>query len=115
MSQEHDVQEIEKHVEAGRLLAKRLRVARETSGLIVCPACKLRFDATHVVKCPQCRTFIDNTFQAAPVGRRKNDRAQHKKRQQKFPNRKSRVSRKTPEKVELELDFFTQGYMEYKG
>ncbi len=115
MSQHHEVQEIAKHVEAGRLLSKRLRDARETVGAIVCPACKLCFDATHVVKCPECRTFIDDTFQAASSGKMGGSQSRNTKRGKKRPVRKTRLTQRAQEKAEFELDFFTQGYMEYKG
>ena len=115
MSQHDEVQELKKHVEAGRLLSKRLRQAREMNGPVVCPVCHVYFDATHVMKCPECRTFIDDTFQAAsPRGKGKNQQ-QTEVRQRKILHRKPRASRKAREKMELELDFFTQGYMEYKG
>ena len=109
------IQEIPKHVEAGRLLSERLRIARELSGPTVCPACKARFDATHVMKCPECRTFIDDTFQADGPGKREKNRPRKTKRRSKNPPGKTCLAQRVKEKVELELDFFTQGYMKYKG
>jgi len=115
MSQHREKQEPEKHVEAGRLLSQRLRDAREMRGPIVCPACALCFDATHVVKCPGCRTFIDETFQAVSPHPQRKKRPPDATHGAKILRRKPRASRRTRENVELELDFFTQGYMEYKG
>jgi hypothetical protein len=114
MSQAHDVQEIPKHVEAGRLLSERLRIAREMSGSIVCPSCNTRFDATHVVKCPECRTFIDDSFRAVSSGKKRTRESRNATHRKRKPLRKARLSKRVKEKVELELDFFTQGYMEYK-
>ena len=115
MSQTHDVQEIPKHVEAGRLLSKRLRIARKMGGAIVCPCCDTHFDATHVIKCPECRTFIDETFRAVSPAKKGENASRHTAQGRGKAQRKARVAQRVKEKVELELDFFSQGYMEYKG
>ncbi len=125
-----------KHVEAGKLLSHQLHEAREKKGQVLCPSCRLVFDATHVMKCPGCRTFISKAFKelcptlfsepsnktglsAASSGvKSAPPRASAVKKrtsQRKARRRTAFSSQKTRKKMELELDFFTQGYMEYPG
>lgn len=51
--------------QAGRIVARRLRQARNRQGLIRCPVCLTVFEAAHLIKCPHCRTVISARFQDA--------------------------------------------------
>ncbi len=55
--------ERQKAEQAGRILARRLREARNVHGWLRCPVCLTLFEGTHVVKCPECRTLINKRFQ----------------------------------------------------
>ncbi|PID58116.1 hypothetical protein CSB45_05365 [candidate division KSB3 bacterium] len=114
MSQYDNDPEIPKHVEAGRFLSERLRVARKMAGAVRCPSCHARFDATHVMKCPECRRFLDESFQAVCQDERKNRQTCSGIQHQKMPSWNTRASSRSREKPSPELDFFSQGYMEYK-
>ena len=104
-SKKYEEQILEK---VGKLLAKRLREAREKKGHLVCPVCGRTFDATYCMKCPGCRTFIDSTFKAVPVERKFENAPKEPERRmpEKQTNSRQKVSRK------MELDFFSESHIE---
>jgi hypothetical protein len=104
-SKKHEEQLLEK---VGKLLAKRLREAREKKGVLVCPVCQTTFDATYCMKCPDCRTFIDSTFKA--VQEEKKPESASKEAEKKVSEKQTTYHKKGSRK--MELDFFTEGYME---
>jgi hypothetical protein len=57
----------QKREQMGRILARRLREARNICGWLRCPVCLATFEGTHLVKCPECRTLITTAFQAIGV------------------------------------------------
>ena len=98
----------------GKLLAESLHKARERQGPVVCPVCRLTFEAAHVLKCPGCRTFITDQFhvgQLAPLT--ETPPLTPVKPPKKTVKRKKSRSRPAGEE-KIELDFFTQGYMTYQ-
>jgi hypothetical protein len=112
------------HVEAGKLLAKRLHEAREKKGRLSCPVCHCIFDATHLIKCPECRTLIDETFtelfseKISKKRKRRSPKAPSKqafsrKRSSKVSERKASQHMLSPqealENIQLELDFSLEG------
>lgn len=112
------------HVEAGKLLAKRLHEAREKKGRLSCPVCRCIFDATHLIKCPECRALIDETFtelytEKMPKKRKSRSmkspskQAFSKKGSPKVSERKARQHILSPqealENIQLELDFSLEG------
>ena len=134
MSNAFTIQEEEKYAEVSKLLSARLHEARAKTGVLRCPFCSLVFDATHCIKCPGCRTLISETFLAATLAAAPyvppTPEVQAVKKPvaapkpllilepvpatPKKPRRKRFFQpRKIFEKIEQELDFFTQGYMQY--
>ena len=104
-SKKHEEQILQK---VGTLLAKRLREAREKKGYLVCPVCHTTFDATYCMKCPDCRTFIDNTFEA--VQEQRKPESAPKEPERKVSEEQTSSHKKVSKK--MELDFFTEGYIE---
>ncbi len=131
MSKALKTQEDAKYAEVGKILSARLHEARAKKGILRCPSCLLVFDATHLIKCPNCRTLIGETFQewrSEPARRSPPPHPATQRRESPpllFPKERLPVEpprprkrralrpRKIIEAVQLELDFFTQGYMQY--
>lgn len=120
-SEHHDEPQ---HVEAGKLLARRLHEAREKKGRLNCPVCRCIFDATHLIKCPECRTLIDGTFTelyTEKISKKRKNRSMKspskqafsKKRSSKGSERKVSQHMLSPqealENIQLELDFSLEG------
>ncbi len=136
MSNAVKTQEDAKYAEVGKLLSARLHEARAKKGTLRCPSCLLVFDATHLIKCPNCRTLIGATFQEWRSEATKTSQPPEPPRPATqrsesapllFPKEYAPVNttrlrkhralrpRKILEAVQLELDFFTQGYRQYPG
>ena len=109
--------------EAGKLLSARLHEARMKTGMLRCPFCLVVFDGTHCIKCPGCHALIGESFTTAQPPSAQEAHAvsppaapapEAAQPEPKKPRRKRTLHpRKIFEKIEQELDFFTQGYRQY--